>query len=1271
MTAQPAPTDPPGTAPRRYGRHRWRRWWVRSLALAVIALAGLLALARLLFPLLAEHPEPIARWLSAVFAQPVAFERLDAHWDGSGPSFEVRGLTIGERSSALVIEHARLRLDPYAALRPGRRWVRELVVLGLELELVRAADRSWSWHGIELNRTASGGGLLGVVEVLSLGGSRLRVIDAASGTVLEAEVRGRLEQDREGLRAALVLSRPEAGSIELRLRRGSTPWFGSPGWQAYLMARQWQPALWLTATPADGAAPIAGRLSGQVWFEPARGFDWRARGWFEPEDVVLRAPVLSLERGVDVAPHLRLPAGRVDFDLNIGAEQSVLVLATEGDGRLEWRGNAAAWQLAAAELDLDLLGRLALCLAELPGAARSWLYHAQPRGRLRWASVTGSAARAPVFWLDLRELETRPLSGRWPGFEVARLELEGDDRGGRFLVAASALGVEPAGILRDRLSSPRASLAGGWSLGAERRLWLSELHWPSPTVSFSGSGALSAPPGGPLELELAMRVERVEVAALGAFWPLRVMPARTIEWLDRGLVAGYGENGRVLFRGRFDGHEWPADGRRGRLEAELSVRDAVLDYDRDWPRAEQLGGVLRFVDRGMTFEAFAGRVLDVDVARIDGRIADLKEPVLSLTMQSQSEAEALLRLLRQSPLRRQHGEILERSVSAGPATVHLALDLPFKKRLGAPRLLGTVDLAGVAYEQPDWNLYFSGLEGRVEFNEAGFTARDLHLIARARPARLSIDVGRYVEDSTLAVYAVLSGQFGARTLFGEHDALAGVLALASGQSDWRLDLRVPRDRGRPSLLRFESALRGIAIDLPEPWRKSAETARPFALAVELPLAPGAALRVDYGTDLSLRARVPEPGAPLRGVLALGRLSTWPEPPPQGLAIVGQLDTAPTAWTRFLPGGDAGGASPWSVSQVALDWRDGEGRPTRLVGRREGEEFQLTVDGPDLSGSLRHRPARAGTRAVLVGEFKRVVLPEWRDARPRAAPDPRRLPAIYLHVESLRFGAAELGELRLEAHPDERGLRIERFEARSPDLQIRADGAWTRIEQDDQSRFTIQFSAEDLGRMLRALGFSEMIAGGQTLARIEAAWNGAPTEFRMDRLGGSLAIEVGNGRILDVEPGAGRIFGLLSLRELPRRLALDFRDFFAQGLSFDRIVGRFELTEGNAWTQDLKISSPSADILVVGRTGLASRDYDQQVIVQPRMGNVLPLVGALAGGPAGAAVGFVAQGVLAPGIEGVNRIDYSIDGSWDQPRVERLQPARAPRADNRPRHSSNG
>ena len=151
------------------------------------------------------------------------------------------------------------------------------------------------------------------------------------------------------------------------------------------------------------------------------------------------------------------------------------------------------------------------------------------------------------------------------------------------------------------------------------------------------------------------------------------------------------------------------------------------------------------------------------------------------------------------------------------------------------------------------------------------------------------------------------------------------------------------------------------------------------------------------------------------------------------------------------------------------------------------------------------------------------------------------------------------------------------------------------------------------------------------------------------------MRIGDGRLEEVKPGAGRVFGLLSVAALPRRLALDFRDVFGKGFAFDKIQGTFTLIDGNTYTCDLSLESPAADIGIVGRAGLVTRDYEQSAVVSASFGNALPVAGALVAGPQVAAALLIFSQIFKKPLQEATQIYYGIGGTFDEPDIETITP----------------
>ncbi len=159
---------------------------------------------------------------------------------------------------------------------------------------------------------------------------------------------------------------------------------------------------------------------------------------------------------------------------------------------------------------------------------------------------------------------------------------------------------------------------------------------------------------------------------------------------------------------------------------------------------------------------------------------------------------------------------------------------------------------------------------------------------------------------------------------------------------------------------------------------------------------------------------------------------------------------------------------------------------------------------------------------------------------------------------------------------------------------------------------------------------------------------------MDKASGRIGVELKSGQVLDLEPGGGRILGLLSVTALPRRLSLDFRDVFKQGLAFDSIKGDFRVESGNAYTCNLGLSGPGADIAIVGRTGLGAQDYDQLAVVRPQVSSVFAVGGAVLGGPVGGVTMLLISQIFRKSLSTLGESYYRVSGGWDQPAVVRVQ-----------------
>ena len=143
----------------------------------------------------------------------------------------------------------------------------------------------------------------------------------------------------------------------------------------------------------------------------------------------------------------------------------------------------------------------------------------------------------------------------------------------------------------------------------------------------------------------------------------------------------------------------------------------------------------------------------------------------------------------------------------------------------------------------------------------------------------------------------------------------------------------------------------------------------------------------------------------------------------------------------------------------------------------------------------------------------------------------------------------------------------------------------------------------------------------------------------------------DGELEEVDPGAGRVLGLVSFVELPRRLSLDFRDVFARGFRYSSIAGQFNIEDGVASTCDLSLEGPAANVGIVGQVDFVAGEYEQGAVISAHVGDTLPLVGAVVGGPPGAAAAFIFSQIFREPLSEASQVFYSMSGPWGEPVIE--------------------
>jgi uncharacterized protein (TIGR02099 family) len=1260
--------------------HRLRFVALATASALVIVLGLLAGLVQLALPWVERHPQQVEQWLSQRLGRAVTIGHVDGAWVGGGPVLaleDVRIAAADPQAAPFAIPNAELAFNPWAVFRRNHA-LSEFRIGGLDLQLVRV-DGAWQLHGLDLaprsDQETLSMGALGAIEIRD---SKFVVrdpehdLDLALGVpVLRLLNRGEITRVVGRVRLLGSDSPPAELVADLDVNRRSG--------QIYVGGRDLDLARAAARQTPGGMLIAGGRGDVQVWarVEAARLADVRARVDLREAQFGGVAPILldgrtPLDEKAAVAPRAaferlafvarwRREDGGWSFDL-------ADFVADAGPGAqparfsLERRGDEAdpRYRAGAVALPLEPLGSLAMLFASAPEGLRRWLYLAHPRGlvsdaALRWNGDADYEVQAQLRGIDLSE------AGRAPGVERIDLDLRGDAQSLLLEIPQQALRIDYPRVFRKPFLYSqfggdvvvRKGEDDGWRIETDRLAFEGE--------GYGGElrGAIELHPERRPFLDLYAAITHGEVVAAKLFWPTTNMSPKAIAWLDRGLTGGRIVGARAALRG--DLADWPFRENGGRMIARAEIEGLDLVYDANWPRAEKVHAFAAFENSGMHVDVASAESMGNSVGQSSATIADFNQSVLELEVKGEGSGANLLGFVRATPVGKRNEDALKDLEIGGRGELALKLNLPIKQ-VETLSLDGSVDLSGAKVDQRAYDLHFTEASGKLRFNQKGMTVDGMDAKFRGRPVKFSLALGGAVADPRHAFEAGLSGRFPATTVFADVPSILPALARLPGESVWKagVDIDTAAAGGRKRLT-LQSDLRGTSIDLPAPLAKGADASLPFKLALDLPYA-GQTFEASLGGLVGARVRLPDARQPLAARVEFGGAPPSALPA-EGVSVGGRAPTLDGGgWIDLAQlGGGAGVGADGLLRGVDLRIDD------LLLGGRGFGEMRLAIDASAAATTIRLDGAAASggltipnvdlARQGVTARFDRVHWPEGpepaaggEDANALADTAPASIPPLHLVVDDFRLGKASFGAAEFESRPIADGMRIDKLQARSPNLDMKASGEWTGGAKSSRSRLTIELPAHNMGQMMAALGFPGLIDGGAARATIDASWAGPPSAFALSRLDGSLDIDVAEGRIPEVEPGAGRIFGLLSLTEIPRRLTLDFSDFFKSGLSFNSIKGKFRLADGDAYTDGLTINSPAADIVVTGRTGLRAKDYDQQMTVSPHAGVTLPIVGAIAGGPVGAAAGLVMQGILHKPLGKVIAMRYQVTGSWEKPKI---------------------
>lgn len=323
-----------------------------------------------------------------------------------------------------------------------------------------------------------------------------------------------------------------------------------------------------------------------------------------------------------------------------------------------------------------------------------------------------------------------------------------------------------------------------------------------------------------------------------------------------------------------------------------------------------------------------------------------------------------------------------------------------------------------------------------------------------------------------------------------------------------------------------------------------------------------------------------------------------------------------------------------------------------------------LEGPMLSGGVtlpsNTNKNNSSNANVLKINLERLNIPgeeERKQVTGKFLNSDDKVGVVFV-CKSLSIGGKNIGQVNFTLEPNPSGYNIKSLTAASQAFQLEAFGEWRFKGSEGSKAGTAstairgQLTSHNMGAAFSQLGFSSAIASGSGKIKFDMQWGNNPFDFSLANVQGNALVVMNSGRILGVNPGLGRVLGLLNIDSIKRRLQLDFSDVTRKGFVFDTLEAPIIFRNGMANTERLLVDGPAAKINLTGTANLQTKGLNLSMYVTPKlMSSSLPIAAGLATGNPAVGLGvWVFDKITNSSLSNITQFQYRITGTWETPSI---------------------
>ncbi len=806
------------------------------------------------------------------------------------------------------------------------------------------------------------------------------------------------------------------------------------------------------------------------------------------------------------------------------------------------------------------------------------------------------------------------------------------------------------------------SITGELQLDYEQERWQltsKGLHIWNDDLTVQMEGEVNREMDGKIINDLTITLGDIAVNQWKKYVPRKGFHPHFKKWSDDAFIAGKITEGEIILKGDLAAFPYEKEPDKGQFKMALKAENVQLHYAPGWPDLTDLTGTITGSGNDLIIKTKQGKTAGFDFMDVTTTITKLTEhkPLLRVEGEVKGTTAKALQFLKDSPLKKRFGIIADEASAKGLSHINLDLTVPLTN-VEKTKVAGYVSFKdSQLHYKASPEIGMTHVNGRLYFSEKGVKAKNIRATAFNEPVTINVQ-----PDGEKAIVSVLS-HIDTKQI---NTIWPGKLPdYITGRTPYEMELTVvEKELGKFYLdVDLNSDLSGLTLAMPAPLGKEEKQKIPFKVTMQN-VDNNLVYTAQYGDVLNAIAKPKEDL--WQGEIRFGKGKA--NLPNNGIKIAGQLAELSVddwlEWTKQQHASDdtllIKSIDDVSVSLGKLTGFDQSITNLNLASQKDANGWRTNIDSKQMRGFIYLPTDLKGSSTIKVDlDHLTITLPKKSEAATSARKEqPVALwPSVELSINTLELDGKPLGSVRLQAKKSENQWTINTGQLTSDVFTLSVvEGVWNKAAAKDNTQLKLHLESNDLDLLLSKFGYQKAIDAEKVIVKANVSWPSDPLDFELNSLYGTLNMNIGKGTLQDIEPGAaGRIFGLMSIAALPRRLSLDFSDLFGKGFTFDSITGDFKLENGLAITDNFIVKSASAEIEIIGDTDLVNQHYDQQVKITPNVSSTLPLAGAVAGGSVGLGVGAaillvdkLTDKLFDKNIVNIISYKYDLTGPWDDP-----------------------